>query len=1198
MGTSKRAMNDQDFFPPGLPPDPTRTYSSGGVSLGVSSFWSGEDGLDKTKQIPISDSKKDEGLLLPSGYRLRHIVGRGGFGEVWAAEQTSLCRFVAVKRLHRAKSDLEFASDTARELIAEFRKEAVTSANLEHPNIVPVHDIVMDDAGEPLLSMKLIQGQTWNRQIEADIGKLSVEDHLARHIPILIAVAQAVAFAHSRGVMHRDLKPSQVIIGDYGEVVLGDWGLAVAFDTALLGTHSAVGARGEVPTKFEATNPGGTAAYMAPEQTKHTADGLGPWTDVYLLGGIIFTILTGVPPHNAKTGSRAFEMASKGEISPLDSGPKLGELPEELVSLMYRALEPEPKDRVPSAKEFVAQLQEFLSGAGRRRESIALAESAAAQLALPGGDYSSFAAAEGSLSRALSLWPGNVTARELKGAAIARHAEAALANNDLTLAQLQVARLSDSPQKAKLFEDVRQAVQAGLDKEIQRRRLRTSLRVTGATFVLVSGILGGLAFRSAHRADAEAARATDRAHEATQQRERADARATEAREARDRAEDLVNFLVVDLQDSLVPMGRTSLLKRVAEKSSQYFSQRPTTEMSETELNQYATSQRNMSDIFATLGEMDEARTALETGLAALDDATSADPQAHLALKATLLLRLSSVAQRGIDLEESGRRIEEAAAIIPNIKNEGARRELVLDLLAQRSQLRQRRGDTPGAIALLREGIALARQGEGGSEFGELTSVVSQLYRSLGQCYYSIGQGENAVEAQSRAAALSREAYEARSTNENTVLARELVSSLTGLAQFLYVYGRPTESLATYREALKTSESLAALDPFSAIAGLDLASIRTRYAIALRDQGRYPEAREQCERSVELLSTFAAFPNPEAQLLQELALANSELGRISLETGNTEEARQHLSASVEIRVRLAMQPDASTSMIADASGAYRELGDLQAAEGQAEDALESYHSARTYLERALAADQRSISARRALSDLRMGEADLLLQKDQFDEAIEAMRAALDIADEVKADTQGHRTDLFHSLYVNEILVMAYNAAGRSTEALKTSEYSLVLLEEAAPHLEEDVSFAYSQILAALNRAFAHYRLQDYTAASAILDEAEIAVGEFTAKEPDDQFFKIQKASILVVRSRIEAATTGRARSEELCREALAILDGIPEGGEVLAKNIVQFEIYVHLGAADEARQYTPSATYLALLDAELREKIRELGLWPE
>jgi serine/threonine protein kinase len=161
-----------------------------------------------------------------AAFRLIRRIGRGGMGEVWEAVQVSLNRAVAVKRVVTHGK----ASDSTAARTRDFMMEALVSARLEHPNIVPVHDLGRDEAGAPLLAMKLVKGASWETRIREEFETLPPEQFLSRHIPTLIAVAQAVAFAHSRGVVHRDIKPSQVMLGDYGEVLLMDWGLAVVLD--------------------------------------------------------------------------------------------------------------------------------------------------------------------------------------------------------------------------------------------------------------------------------------------------------------------------------------------------------------------------------------------------------------------------------------------------------------------------------------------------------------------------------------------------------------------------------------------------------------------------------------------------------------------------------------------------------------------------------------------------------------------------------------------------------------------------------------------------------------------------------------------------------------------------------------------------------------------------------------------------------
>ncbi len=253
--------------------DPRRAEDFGRSSVELPSFES--DSMMElpsvTKWMPIGShgytSMSAHDLLNPEiEYDTTKEIGRGGFGEVWEAVQTSLDRVVAVKRLRRDRVQrADVSKGYVRFMEDAFRREAMTTACLEHPNIVPVHDLASDNEGKPLLAMKLVRGSQWDFLMRTDFNELPVEEFLAKHIPILLSVAQAVAFAHSRGIVHRDIKPGQVMVGEFGEVVLMDWGLAILYDaTALKGSGQRLSAMlAREPTS--ATSPAGTLAFMAPE---------------------------------------------------------------------------------------------------------------------------------------------------------------------------------------------------------------------------------------------------------------------------------------------------------------------------------------------------------------------------------------------------------------------------------------------------------------------------------------------------------------------------------------------------------------------------------------------------------------------------------------------------------------------------------------------------------------------------------------------------------------------------------------------------------------------------------------------------------------------------------------------------------------------------------------------------------------------
>ena len=259
-------------------------------------------------------------------------IAEGGMGEVWEGVQTSLGRSVAVKTVRPDLLD----DDRRASSIAAFRHEAVVAASLEHPNIVPVHDLEEPVAGvSPRLVMKRVRGVAWSDLLTADYRELDAGQFLTKNLPILADVAQAVAFAHSKGIVHRDLKPAQVMVGEFGEVLLMDWGLSVYVGDGNDLDPSTVAA---LARPDSAPNPTGTPALMAPEQTDSSAERIGPWTDVYLLGGILYLLLTGKFPHGAASSRSSFEHAVKGEVEPPSRRAPERAVPPELEVLCMEAL--------------------------------------------------------------------------------------------------------------------------------------------------------------------------------------------------------------------------------------------------------------------------------------------------------------------------------------------------------------------------------------------------------------------------------------------------------------------------------------------------------------------------------------------------------------------------------------------------------------------------------------------------------------------------------------------------------------------------------------------------------------------------------------------------------------------------------------------------------------------------------------------
>ncbi len=291
----------------------------------------------------------------PADLMLVGRLGEGGMGIVHLAHQRSLRRDVALKTV-RAAAD----RPTSREALW---REAVVMGQLDHPHIVPVHALGADRDGRPALVMKRIEGWSW-QDIAADpthpLRHEADVDALALHVEIAAKVADALAFAHDRGVLHRDVKPDNVMVGRYGEVFLADWGVA----TALPGAEGAAEA-GPVGIA-------GTPAFMAPEMLLGRRDALSPRTDVFLLGAALHTAITGTPRHAG--GDLRTVLAAVAHSEPIAYG---AEVPVELAELLQRATAADPALRPASAGELRMALRGFL----RRRGLGPLLTAAQARLA-------------------------------------------------------------------------------------------------------------------------------------------------------------------------------------------------------------------------------------------------------------------------------------------------------------------------------------------------------------------------------------------------------------------------------------------------------------------------------------------------------------------------------------------------------------------------------------------------------------------------------------------------------------------------------------------------------------------------------------------------------------------------------------------------------------------------------------------------
>ncbi len=304
-------------------------------------------------------------------YTLTTLHAKGGIGQVWLARDTAMGREVALKELRPDRSDNDA-------LLRRFFQEARITGQLDHPGVVPVYELarsdVSADGGRPYYTMRFVRGRTLSEAVadyhrERTAGKPR-RSELLTLIQAFVGVCNTVAFAHSRNVIHRDLKGTNIVLGEFGEVILLDWGLAkliddggqaepeAPFDPAATAPY--VGQVGWAENDLTAAGAVlGTPSFMAPEQAEGRADRIGRRTDVYGLGAILYEILAGQPPFSGESTQDVLRKVR--EQPPAPPSKIVRSSPKSLEAICLKAMAKDPAGRYPSAAALAADVQHWLA---------------------------------------------------------------------------------------------------------------------------------------------------------------------------------------------------------------------------------------------------------------------------------------------------------------------------------------------------------------------------------------------------------------------------------------------------------------------------------------------------------------------------------------------------------------------------------------------------------------------------------------------------------------------------------------------------------------------------------------------------------------------------------------------------------------------------------------------------------------------
>ncbi len=901
-------------------------------------------------------------------------IGQGGMGTVYRALQPTLDREIAIKTLRLGKLITSEAREAAEQ---RFLAEAVANAKLQHPNIVPVYDRGQGPDGAHFLAMKLVTGMAWSAVLLED-------PDLEKNLQILIAVCNAVAFAHSQGIAHCDLKPANVMLGGFGEVQLMDWGLALEF--------SEPPRHGRLRHKSTVRRPFGTPCYMPPELCTGAGAAIGAHTDVYLLGGILYRILTGDAPHTGSSFEEVLERAAAGAPPPLPE-----HVPAELRALVEGAMRAAPEEREPDVLGFRDRLQGFLRHQASHRVARDAADALAQGRTEPGRDarYAACAAALAGFRQALALWDGNAAARAGERRAHLAYTEAALTHGDLGLAGAQLAELEAGPggdgESAALRARLSAADAERERARAARRRLRILARASVALLIL--GLLGGFLWTRHKNAELRAAEQETRRQQGFS----------------DRRGDLAVELLDEMSSTFVQRLDLEVADDASSRAAREFlriARRGWEKLRDTELDAdrasvgTARARLRLAELMVRLdGDLQGARAELLATSAALEQRLAGDPQSgelrHILarcelLRATIADRLGNLAEAEALYASARGRFERLLVGEPAEPAYLHNRSLTL---RGQASIAVSRGKPLEAEELLEECLRIDRQMIAAGDTTQVATLIAHL-GTLAHVRRNEGRFEDAIASSAEALGLARERYAARSWDAQA--RGQLADALSNHADCVGMFDSE-EALLAVRDAAALRRQQYAARPSSRAVRRALARGLSDHADALEQVGRFAQADALYREAAGHLRALCAERPDDVLILDELRNVLGELGYAAELRGDWGEGLARAEEALALQRALLARSPEEVVQLEILVGILQRKTRCESQLGRLELARATIDEAERVLRARLADDPTSVYLRSELTGVLHLQAGLCLDVGEADEARALCEEVIALAD---------------------------------------------------------------------------------------------------------------------------------------------------------------------------------------------------------